>query len=229
MLCWRAHWCFIDLSQPQTAADQGKPAPLALLCADILPGAGSSLPFGVEQHLCDVFSPWEQPVLGLGGQIGFHVRGVGRKHFVTAANAVLAAPVPHVGALAPSAGSCCPSLGMFHLPAINPLPSGKISPPLQDQVLISTSPEPEHARAESPHTSPTLLWPNNSRGTSQLGFTTKESSRREGEETFPHHYLSLPRYEEEQKKWEGVLREIQYASGATFLPVRLNVLRLTKM
>lgn len=41
--------------------------------------------------------------------------------------------------------------------------------------------------------------------------------------------LSLPRYDEEQKKWEGVLREIQYASGATFLPVRLNVLRLTKM
>lgn len=41
--------------------------------------------------------------------------------------------------------------------------------------------------------------------------------------------LSLLRYDEEQKKWEGVLREIQYASGATFLPVRLNVLRLTKM
>lgn len=41
--------------------------------------------------------------------------------------------------------------------------------------------------------------------------------------------LSVPRYDEEQKKWEGVLREIQYASGATFLPVRLNVLRLTKM
>lgn len=41
--------------------------------------------------------------------------------------------------------------------------------------------------------------------------------------------LSLPRYDEEQQKWEGVLREIQYASGATFLPVRLNVLRLTKM
>lgn len=56
-----------------------------------------------------------------------------------------------------------------------------------------------------------------------------ESSWREGEETFPHHCLPLPRYDEEQKKWEGVLREIQYASGATFLPVRLNVLRLTKM
>lgn len=45
--------------------------------------------------------------------------------------------------------------------------------------------------------------------------------------------LSLPslplRYNEDEKKWEGVLREITYAAGATFLPVRLNVLRLTKM
>lgn len=41
---------------------------------------------------------------------------------------------------------------------------------------------------------------------------------------------SLPlRYNEDEKKWEGVLREIAYAAGATFLPVRLNVLRLTKM
>lgn len=38
-----------------------------------------------------------------------------------------------------------------------------------------------------------------------------------------------PRYNEDEKKWEGVLREIAYAAGATFLPVRLNVLRLTKM
>lgn len=37
------------------------------------------------------------------------------------------------------------------------------------------------------------------------------------------------RYNEDEKKWEGVLREIAYAAGATFLPVRLNVLRLTKM
>lgn len=41
---------------------------------------------------------------------------------------------------------------------------------------------------------------------------------------------SLPlRFNEDEKKWEGVLREIAYAAGATFLPVRLNVLRLTKM
>lgn len=42
--------------------------------------------------------------------------------------------------------------------------------------------------------------------------------------------LCLPlRFNEDEKKWEGVLREIAYAAGATFLPVRLNVLRLTKM
>lgn len=42
--------------------------------------------------------------------------------------------------------------------------------------------------------------------------------------------VSLPlRFNEDEKKWEGVLREIAYAAGATFLPVRLNVLRLTKM
>lgn len=40
---------------------------------------------------------------------------------------------------------------------------------------------------------------------------------------------SHPRYNEDEKKWEGVLREIAYAAGATFLPVRLNVLRLTKL
>lgn len=47
----------------------------------------------------------------------------------------------------------------------------------------------------------------------------------------PHKLLvaPAPRYNEDEKKWEGVLREIAYARGATFLPVRLNVLRLTKM
>lgn len=37
------------------------------------------------------------------------------------------------------------------------------------------------------------------------------------------------RYDETQKKWTGILKEIQYASGATVLGVRLNTLRLTKM
>lgn len=126
VLCWRAHRCFSDLSELHTATDQGKLAPLALLCIDLLPGAGSSLPFGVEQHLCDASSPWEQSVLGLGSrvwagkQIVLHAGGVGRKHLVTAADATLAAPVPHIGALAPSAGSCCSSPWVFHLGAINP-------------------------------------------------------------------------------------------------------------
>lgn len=42
-------------------------------------------------------------------------------------------------------------------------------------------------------------------------------------------HSSHPRYNEDEKKWEGVLREIACAAGATFLPVRLNVLRLTKL
>lgn len=37
------------------------------------------------------------------------------------------------------------------------------------------------------------------------------------------------RYVETEKKWTGILREIQYASGATVVGVRLNTLRLTKM
>ena len=45
----------------------------------------------------------------------------------------------------------------------------------------------------------------------------------------PCPHSSHPRYNEEEKKWKGVLREIAYAAGATFLPVRLNVLRLTKL
>lgn len=44
---------------------------------------------------------------------------------------------------------------------------------------------------------------------------------------FVHAYLL--RYNEAEKKWTGVLREILYASGATVLGVRLNTLRLTKM
>uniref|UniRef100_A0A6J0VEY8 Kelch-like protein 40 n=1 Tax=Pogona vitticeps TaxID=103695 RepID=A0A6J0VEY8_9SAUR len=58
------------------------------------------------------------------------------------------------------------------------------------------------------------------------GFATVET---ESGELVPTELNDIWRYDEEGKKWEGVLREIQYASGATFLPVRLNVLRLTKM
>ncbi|KAL4677803.1 hypothetical protein H8959_020477 [Pygathrix nigripes] len=58
------------------------------------------------------------------------------------------------------------------------------------------------------------------------GFATLET---ESGELVPTELNDIWRYNEEEKKWEGVLREIAYAAGATFLPVRLNVLRLTKM
>ncbi|XP_054847800.1 kelch-like protein 40 [Eublepharis macularius] len=58
------------------------------------------------------------------------------------------------------------------------------------------------------------------------GFATVET---ESGELVPTELNDVWRYDEEGKKWEGILREIQYASGATFLPVRLNIMRLTKM
>ncbi|XP_042332019.1 kelch-like protein 40 isoform X1 [Sceloporus undulatus] len=47
------------------------------------------------------------------------------------------------------------------------------------------------------------------------GFATVET---ESGELVPTELNDVWRYDEEGKKWEGVLREIQYASGATFLP-----------
>ncbi|KAM8967356.1 kelch-like protein 40 [Pelodytes ibericus] len=58
------------------------------------------------------------------------------------------------------------------------------------------------------------------------GFATLEN---ESEELVPTELNDIWRYNEEEKKWEGILKEIRYASGATFLAVRLNILRLTKM
>ncbi|XP_028933752.1 kelch-like protein 40 [Ornithorhynchus anatinus] len=58
------------------------------------------------------------------------------------------------------------------------------------------------------------------------GFATLET---ESGELVPTELNDIWRYDEEEKKWQGVLREIPYAAGATFLPVRLNVLRLSKM
>ncbi|XP_073438286.1 kelch-like protein 40 [Dendrobates tinctorius] len=58
------------------------------------------------------------------------------------------------------------------------------------------------------------------------GFATVEN---ESAELVPTELNDIWRYNEDEKKWEGILREIRYASGATFLPVRLNTLRLTKM
>lgn len=37
------------------------------------------------------------------------------------------------------------------------------------------------------------------------------------------------RYDESDKSWTGILREIKYAEGATILPARLNTLRLTRL
>ncbi|KAI5092107.1 kelch-like protein 40b, partial [Silurus meridionalis] len=49
------------------------------------------------------------------------------------------------------------------------------------------------------------------------------------EELTPREMSDIWRYDESENKWNGVLREIRYASGATVLGVRLNTLRLTKM
>ncbi|KAK2814906.1 hypothetical protein Q7C36_023172 [Tachysurus vachellii] len=49
------------------------------------------------------------------------------------------------------------------------------------------------------------------------------------EELAPREMTDIWRYDESERKWNGILREIRYASGATVLGVRLNTLRLTKM
>lgn len=49
------------------------------------------------------------------------------------------------------------------------------------------------------------------------------------DEFIPKEMNDIWRYDEGERKWNGILREIQYASGATLLGVRLNTLRLTKI
>ncbi|XP_074477567.1 kelch-like protein 40b [Sebastes fasciatus] len=51
----------------------------------------------------------------------------------------------------------------------------------------------------------------------------------DSEEIVPKEMNDIWRFNETDRKWTGILREIQYASGATVLGVRLNTLRLTKM
>ncbi|XP_069015528.1 kelch-like protein 40b [Embiotoca jacksoni] len=51
----------------------------------------------------------------------------------------------------------------------------------------------------------------------------------DSEEIVPKEMNDIWRFSEAERKWIGILREIQYASGATILGVRLNTLRLTKM
>ncbi|XP_031138050.1 kelch-like protein 40b [Sander lucioperca] len=48
-------------------------------------------------------------------------------------------------------------------------------------------------------------------------------------EIVPKEMNDIWRFDETERKWNGILKEIQYASGATILGVRLNTLRLTKM
>ncbi|XP_067109756.1 kelch-like protein 40a [Osmerus mordax] len=49
------------------------------------------------------------------------------------------------------------------------------------------------------------------------------------EKPLPTEMNDIWRFDEEENCWNGILREISYAAGATILPVRLNTLRLTKM
>ncbi|XP_058492872.1 kelch-like protein 40a [Solea solea] len=49
------------------------------------------------------------------------------------------------------------------------------------------------------------------------------------EEPVPTEMTDIWRYDEPEKIWNGILREIIYAEGSTVLPVRLNTLRLTKL
>ncbi|KAM7401233.1 hypothetical protein PAMA_005427 [Pampus argenteus] len=49
------------------------------------------------------------------------------------------------------------------------------------------------------------------------------------EEPVPTEMTDVWRYDETEKCWNGILREISYVEGSTILSVRLNTLRLTKL
>lgn len=51
----------------------------------------------------------------------------------------------------------------------------------------------------------------------------------ETEKLDPTEMHDIWKFDEEERCWNGILREIQYAEGATILAVRLNVLRLNKL
>lgn len=51
----------------------------------------------------------------------------------------------------------------------------------------------------------------------------------DSDDIIPKEMNDIWRFDETERKWNGILREIKYASGATVLGVRLNTLRLTKM
>eukprot|EP00062_Callorhinchus_milii_P022036 gi/632979391/ref/XP_007906443.1/ PREDICTED: kelch-like protein 40 [Callorhinchus milii] len=58
------------------------------------------------------------------------------------------------------------------------------------------------------------------------GFTLAQS---ESGELTPNEVDDVWKYDADKKEWLGILKELPYASSATFLPVRLNILRMTKM
>ncbi|XP_059827736.1 kelch-like protein 40b [Hypanus sabinus] len=58
------------------------------------------------------------------------------------------------------------------------------------------------------------------------GFAMMES---ESGDLVPTEINDVWKYNDDKKEWFGVLREIPYAATATFLPVRLNILRLNKL
>ncbi|XP_051871412.1 kelch-like protein 40b [Pristis pectinata] len=58
------------------------------------------------------------------------------------------------------------------------------------------------------------------------GFAMMES---ESGDFIPTEIIDVWKYNDNKKEWFGVLREIPHAAGATFLPVRLNILRLNKL
>ncbi|XP_056439806.1 kelch-like protein 40b [Gadus chalcogrammus] len=51
----------------------------------------------------------------------------------------------------------------------------------------------------------------------------------DSDELVPKEMNDIWRFNEEDRKWMGVLRNMQYAAGATILGVRLNTLRMTKI
>ncbi|XP_067908284.1 kelch-like protein 40b [Heterodontus francisci] len=58
------------------------------------------------------------------------------------------------------------------------------------------------------------------------GFTMVQS---ESGDFVPTEINDIWKYDDDKEEWFGILREIPYAATATFLPVRLNILRMNKL
>ncbi|MFT7800079.1 kelch-like protein 40-like [Arapaima gigas] len=59
------------------------------------------------------------------------------------------------------------------------------------------------------------------------GFAMKPSDS--SDDLIPTEVTDIWKYDDGERKWSGILRDIRYASGATVLGVRLNTVRLTKI